>query len=50
MTDEEVLQWVCSEMKSKDKKHRYRAKVIFDKRFPNPDYCLACGRKLERKK
>jgi hypothetical protein len=45
MTDGEVLKWVSQEMRSRDKKRRYKAWVIFNKRFPNPDYCHCCGRK-----
>jgi hypothetical protein len=43
-TDEEVLDWVISEFERANsiqdktaRKVRYRAKVIFDKRFPNPE-------------
>jgi len=32
------------------KRIRYRAKIIFDKRFPNLDICPYCGQKIVRKK
>lgn len=52
-TKEEVLEWAIKEniratkVESKEEANmiRYRAKVIFDKRFPNPDICLTCGQK-----
>lgn len=51
MTNEEVIDWVIGEYAkagaTEDRKEanciRYRAKIIFDKRFPNPDTCCCCG-------
>lgn len=51
-TDEEALQFVCDEFErakslphDKSVKVRKRAKLVFDKRFPNPDVCPTCRRK-----
>lgn len=56
MTDQEVKDWVASEYKrsllmpqgSGAKQIRYRAKIIFDKRFPNPDVCPCCNQKVRK--
>jgi hypothetical protein len=53
-TDEEVLDWVCDEFQKAQTAppemaefRRRAAKLVFDKRFPNPDMCPACHRKRE---
>lgn len=54
MTYQEIIDYVESEysrsLNIKDKREaiqiRYRAKVVFDKRFPNPTYCPSCGQKI----
>lgn len=51
-TKEEMIDWVTKEYaradtvknKAEANQIRYRAKVIFDKRFPNPDICPCCQR------
>lgn len=56
MMNEEVIDWMTKEYAKadaiEDKKEanriRYRAKIIFDKRFPNPDTCCCCGQ-IERR-
>jgi len=50
MTDQEVKNWCHAEFeraktvenKQEANQIRYRAKLIFDKRFPNPDVCFCC--------
>jgi hypothetical protein len=51
--DKETLDWVCSEFERaktlppEQANHIKRAaKLIFDKRFPNPDRCPACCGKI----
>lgn len=53
MTDQEVRDWVAAEYKhsfllcrEKARQIRYRAKIVFDKRFPNPDVCSCCKQKV----
>lgn len=56
MTNKEAMDWVTKEYakadatedRQKANQIRYRAKIIFDKRFPNPDICCSCGR-IERR-
>lgn len=52
MTNTEIIDWCKAEFKRADiienkqeaNRIRYRAKLIFDKRFPNPDICPCCGK------
>ena len=53
-TDDEVIQYVGDEFKRAESlpydesiEVRKRAKLIFDKRFPNPMQCPACRRSLQ---
>lgn len=55
ITDKDFFAWIGTEYKraemvpkSESRQIRYRAKVIFDKRFPNPTYCPSCGQKEPR--
>lgn len=49
MSDEEVLTWIRTEYKRANtlpKKEandiKYRAHIIYNKRFPNPPFCPTC--------
>jgi len=56
MTDQEIKDWVCSEYKRAEtvsdraeaNQIRYRAKVIFDLRVPNPVVCPTCFQKMHK--
>ncbi|UCE06522.1 MAG: hypothetical protein JSW07_00320 [bacterium] len=55
MTDAEVRDWALAEFaraetienKQEANQIRYRAKIILDKRFPNPDVCPCCKQKVK---
>lgn len=56
MTNEEFYDWMEAEYKRADAAEnkqeanqiRYRAKVMFDKRFPNPEVCHCCKQVIKK--